>query len=280
VRGLSRSGLAFLGALLVCACSTQSPAAPDAVALDAPSVKSIKVSNTHAELTDRIVVTADVTDAATPVDELDYQWSATGGAFIGSGRIVTWTMPKKSAVGGDITFAVTVSRRPRGRAVTLVAPKLVHVQNSIGDISRIAFDFLVTYFGNSNVGADAAVIDFIDPCPQCPSGKAEERSDVQFNRDHFTFISSRIQVLSVELNDARTEADYEAFCAFESREKSSGISGTAYGICTLTALYANGRWWLCESHARPLPAAGFGPGTSPAERAFAQRFFRRSALLR
>ena len=268
--------------LLVCACTVQSPASPDAAAavVDAPTVKSITVSNGHAELTDRITVSADVSDATTPVDQLDYEWSATGGAFIGTGRTVTWTMPKKSAVGGDITFAVTVSRRPRGRAVTFVAPKLVHVQNSVGDISQIAFDFLVTYFGNSNVGADAAVIDFIDPCPQCPSGKAEERSDVQFNRDHFTFISSRVQVLSVELNDARTEADYEAFCAFESREKSTGISGTAYGICTLTALYANGRWWLCESHARPLPSAGWGPGTSPADQAFAQRFFRRSAPLR
>ena len=266
----------------MCACSTQSPAAPgaDAPLIDAPSIKGIKVSNTHAELADRITVTADVTDAVTPVDQLEYRWSASGGAFIGSGRTVTWTMPNRSAVGGDITFAVTVSRPPRGHAVTLIAPKLVHVQNSVGDISSIVYDFLVTYFGNSSIGADAAVIDFIDSCPACPSGKAEERSDVQFNRDHFTFISSSIRMLSVELNDARTEADVEAFCAFESREKSTGISGTAYGICTLTALYDKGRWWLCESHAHPLSGNGSGPGTSPKEQAWAQRFFRSSPPLR
>lgn len=277
-----RSGLCLLAALVASACSVQSPASPDAqpVVPDAPAVKAIEVSNSHAELADRISVTADVSDEVTPVDALEYRWSATGGSFIGSGRSVTWTMPQGSATGGDITFAVTVSRPPRGRAVTLVASKLVHVQNSVADISSIVYDFLVTYFGNSNVGADAAVIDFIDSRPDCPSGKAEERSDVQFNRDHYTFISSRIRILSVELNDARTAADVEAFCAFESREKSTGISGTAYGICTLTALYVQGRWWLCESHARPLSGSGSGPGTSPKDQAWAQRFFRGSAPLR
>jgi hypothetical protein len=247
---------------------------------DAPAVKAITVSHTHAELADQIIVTADVTDATTPVDALEYRWSASAGAFTGSGRRVTWTIPNGSARPLDVTFAVTVSRPPRGRAVTLVAPKLVHVQNSVADISSIVFDFLVTYFGNSNVGADAAVIDFIDPCPDCPHGKADERADVQFNRDHYTFISSHIRILSVELNDARTFAEVEAFCAFESREKSTGISGTAYGICTLTAIYDKGRWWLCESHARPLSGDGAGPGTSPKDQAWAERFFRRSAPIR
>jgi hypothetical protein len=269
----------------MCACSAQSPAAPEATAdasvgLDAPAVTAIKVSNSHAERTDRVVVTADVADTVVPADQLDYKWSATAGSFIGSGRSVTWTVPKGSAVGIDVSFAVTVSRPHRGHAVTFVAPKLVHVQDSIADISQIVFKFLVTYFGNSNISADAAMVDFIDPCPDCRFGKTDERSDVQYNREHYTFISSKIRILNIELNDERTFADVAAFCAFESTDRSTGVSGTAYGICTLTALYTKGRWWLCESYDDPISGDGSGAGASPEAQAWAQRFFRRSARLR
>ena len=258
----------------------QTPNAP-------PVITAIKIGATRVEVGDVVAVSADVTDAETPVDQLKYTWKASAGSFTGSGRSVTWSLAKGATTPVDVSFSLTVTETytesngstgviPHENTATLSAPTTLRVHDSVAEISKIVFAFLVTYFGDSNVSADAAVVDFIDPCPECPSGKAEERHDVQDNRDRYTFISSTINILSVNVNGARTAADVEAYCAFTSREKSTGITGTAEGICSLTALYLNGRWWLCESHARPLPGATGASGTDPAAiDAWSRRFFTR-----
>ena len=252
-----------------------------------PTVKAITVGVSRAEVGDTVSISADVDDAETPVDQLKYAWTASAGSFSGTGRQVTWTLAKGAATPVDVTFTVTVTEtyadvddanKPitRENKVSLDAASSLRVHDSVAEIGKIVFAFLVTYFGNSNVSADAAVVDFIDPCPDCPSGKADERHDVQDNRDRYTFISSTINILSVDVNASRTFAFVDAYCAFTSREKSSGISGTAEGICSLTALYSNGRWWLCESHARPLPGAvGVAGSLQPWADDWSRRFFTR-----
>lgn len=275
-------------------CNAQSPIAPPPAAPPAgqvpntpPVITAIKIGATRAEVGDLVTVGAEVSDAETPIDQLKYAWTASAGSFTGSGRSVTWSLAKGAPTPADVTFSVTVTETyaessgatgviTHENKATLAAPDTLRVHDSAAEIAKIVFAFLVTYFGDSNVSADAAVVDFIDPCPECPTGKAEERQDVQDNRDRYTFISSTITILGIDVNPARTTAGVDAYCAFTSREKSSGIADTAEGICSLTALYSAGRWWLCESHARPLPgAAGAAGGDQPAVEAWSRRFFTR-----
>lgn len=281
--------------LLAAACNGKSPVAPPPppppppvvhTVNTPPTIKAITIGASRAEVGDVIPITADIEDAETPVDQLKYTWTSSVGSFTGTGRQVTWTLAKGAATPADVTFSVAVTEtfadvddanKPvtRENKVSFDAPGSLRVHDSPAEIGKIVFAFLVTYFGNSNVSADAAVVDFIDPCPDCPSGKADERHDVQDNRDRYTFISSSIEILGVDVNTARTFAFVDAYCAFTSTEKSSGISGTAVGICSLTALYSNGRWWLCESHARPLPSAGTSGRDQAAADAWSKRFFTR-----
>jgi hypothetical protein len=278
--------------LLAAGCNAESPIAPPPppppivhTVNTPPTIKAITVGASRAEVGDVVAISAEIEDAETPVDQLKYTWTASAGTFTGTGRQVTWTLAKGAPTPVEVTFGVTVTEtyadvddanKPitRENKVSLNAPGTLRVHDSAAEIGKIVFAFLVTYFGNSNVSADAAVVDFIDPCPDCPSGKEDERDDVQDNRDRYTFISSSIDILSVDVNGSRTFASVDAYCAFTSTEKSSGISGTAVGICSLTALYSNGRWWLCESHARPLPSAGMA-GNAQAADAWARRFFTR-----
>jgi len=52
----------------------------------------------------------------------------------------------------------------------------------------------------------------------------------------------------VRLDADRRYADITAPCEFVSRLKANGKVETAKGTCTLTSVYEDGRWWLCDSH--------------------------------
>ena len=54
------------------------------------------VPNRFADLDETITVTATVTDAETPSDQLRYEWTADVGAFSGTGREVTWRAPAQA----------------------------------------------------------------------------------------------------------------------------------------------------------------------------------------
>ena len=89
----------------------------------------------------------------------------------------------------------------------------------------------------------ACLVDFSDNC----SGKAAELQDIVNNRQTFVILAADARVTGVEINPERTLAWITAACTFQDREISNGKLGTSRGDCQLTAIYENGRWWLCSS---------------------------------
>src|SRR5256885_12964396 len=70
------------------------PTAPDAtlpyVKGTAPIIHSITATATRVEIYQEVEFTADVRNTAIPFDQLNYDWSAPVGSFIGSGPVVKW----------------------------------------------------------------------------------------------------------------------------------------------------------------------------------------------
>src|SRR5690606_34426582 len=97
----------------------------------------------------------------------------------------------------------------------------------------------------------------------CP-GKAEEYGNIVDNRDERLIVSAEASIQTVEFNAEQTFAWIFAPCRFRDIRRSDGLPFVATGNCELTAVYENGRWWLCDSHFRnaTLEPAGRVPGTA------------------
>lgn len=226
------------------------------VANTPPTIKSITIPVARAEVDQDVTVTAEVEDAETPVDQLQYKWSANAGTFSGDGRSVTWRLAKGSAATPvDVTMALTVTERYQdvddaGKPITRVntatqnSATSLRVHDSVAELSKIGVRFLVDYFGNSNVSPEACLVDFWDGC----RGKSDELSDIRNNRATLTQLYADAHVSTITFNDSKTEAEMWVACTFRARDKATGVEGGVTGDCYLSAVYQQGRWWLCDSN--------------------------------
>jgi hypothetical protein len=251
------------------------PTTPPAKVVNTPpTIKSITLSPAaRAEVDQDVTVTADVEDAETPVDQLKYGWSANVGSFTGDGRVVTWRLPKgtvQTPVDVTMTLVVTEnyqdvddSGKPitRQNIVSMDTPSPLHVNDSMAELTKMGTTFLVDYFGNSSVSPEACLVDFWDGC----SGKAAELSDIQNNRNLYIQRVAKADLETINFFDSdKTSAEVWMACSFTATDKSSGVTGTASGDCYLTAVYEQGRWWLCDSNlCRPLSSTSSEPFAKP-----------------
>jgi hypothetical protein len=234
----------------------------------APTIKAVSVGATRTEVDREVTLTADVEDAEKAPAALTYIWSADVGTFSGSGMSVTWRLPK-----GATPTPVNVVVR-----LTVVEPyqvleagqlvnrehrvsrdaEPVRVHDSPGEIIRMVRTFLIDYFGNITVSPDACLVDFTNSC----RGKEDERVDIVNIRTNYqSVLEVRVDSPQVLLNGALTFADVSAPCLFRSVHKVTGYEAYA-GDCELTAVYEQGRWWLCSSHFRngvAVPASRRSP---------------------
>ena len=230
--------------------TTSPPPAPNTP----PLIRSVTAITGRSEVNRTIEVTGDVIDAETPPTSLVYEWSANAGTFAGSGPLVTWRLaPGATLTPVDVTIALTIIERyteidgaghsvaREHRVTSTAAPFRVH--DSTAEISKMALTFLIDYFGNSNVSPDACLVDFSDLC----HGKALERGDIVDNRLKQLMLSSQATIQAVHLNGDLTFAEVFAPCTFRSASRETGKPGTVTGECYLTAIYAQSRWWLCDS---------------------------------
>src|SRR5436190_6070791 len=118
----------------------------------------------------------------------------------------------------------------------------------------LSTDFLVTKFGNYNVRPQECVSNFIDSCP----GKAFELSDITAERQNFQILFATFSVSSITFDSDKKSSTVVGPCVFFDIVKESGVRERVSAICTLTGVYENFKWFLCDSHA----AAGPG-GTTP-----------------
>jgi hypothetical protein len=237
---------------------------PPVVRNDAPIIASISISSPRVEADRDVIATAFVSDAETPLDQLTYQWSAApvNGTFTGSGPIATWRAPRQQATPDLYTLKLLITEtytsagQPKENSVSSTVQ--VHYNDSPREIMTISMRFVTELFPTYTISAHQAVADFSDSC----AGKDYELNDVANNRINFQILSGAYTNVTVTPNSDRTYADVSGTCVFKDIPKdpknpSFGKTETVTGVCRLTAIYENWKWWLCSSN-----FDGFGVTTS------------------
>lgn len=232
---------------------------------DAPIISSLTASSPRVEADGDVTVTASVQDAETPLDQLSYEWSATpvNGEFTGSGLEVRWRAPhlQKTPDLYSLSLLVTEKYKSDGQPAENKVSKTVqvHYNDSQSEIMRISTRFLTELFPDFSVSPQAAVQDFSDSC----SEKASELSDVTNNRINFHILSGTYTNVSINVNGEKTSADVSGLCTFvdipmDPKNPNYGKRESVSGVCTLTAIYEDWKWFLCSSHFKGLGTVTLG----------------------
>jgi hypothetical protein len=266
---------AFLSlTLVVTACASESttgpsdpPPPPPVNAL--PVVTSIFVKGTlprepaqYATLGETVNVTATVTDAETPVNQLTYEWSSSvGGTFSANALATTWTAPSSLAGATPVnaTLTLTVTERvdaTRNNRVTGTSVVDLHDSpREVGDLARL---FLEDF--SKQLAPDVVMRNFSNNCQTT----ADERQDV-INQQ------AAVHVMSYDLGQPTTTVPFSGVCPFRnragdacsnisvrwvSRIKSTGAISSSSGIDQVTAVFENGQWKLCASDYNELSSSG------------------------
>lgn len=243
------------------------PVSPPITATNPPPViESIVASASRAEVETDVTLTATVRDAETPAAQLRYEWKADAGTFTGQGASVQWRAPKGTATPADYAIRLTVTENygtggSQQNVVNGTGPS-IRLHDSPKELETLSMRFLGD-FANSSVSPSTCVRDFSDGC----RGKADERSDIESNREHFVITNSSLRLQNVRVSPSGMSADTTVACSFTSRiikcepgDKSCSVGsvGTVAGDCALTAVYEQQRWWLCTSsflNGRQVPLA-------------------------
>lgn len=250
---MALSVAAAAAATAMCGSSPTPPTPPPVETVNNPPViTSLTVSADRIEAGDEVTLTAVVTDAETPVDQLTYQWtsSITGGTFTGNGRQVRWRAPSGANTPDSITFTLTLTEDYKSNNVpkqnTVSSKVAAHYNDSVKEVGDLALQFLRD-FATNDMSPEQCVRNFSGSCP----GKFAELTDVQNERRLFTILGADLSVIFVKLTNAdRTTATTDVDCVFYDIPKTgprAGIRERVPGICTLTAVYESFGWWLCTS---------------------------------
>jgi hypothetical protein len=237
------------------------PAKPN----EAPVISSLTTAIPRVEADEEVTVTAVVQDAETPIDQLSYQWSAmpVNGEFSGGGLEVRWRAPRLQKTPDQYSLSLLVTERyaSRGQPAENKVLKAVqiHYNDSRSEIMRISMRFLTELFPNFSVPAPAAVQDFSDSCAE----KFSELSDVTNNRINFHILSGTYTNVSIDVNAEKTFANVSGLCTFvdipmDPNNPNHGKRESVSGVCTLTAVYENWKWFLCSSHFKGIGTVTLG----------------------
>ena len=235
-----------------------------------PVIASLTAQGTHAhepaqfaDLGETIAVTATVTDAETPVANLEYEWSALAGTFIGTGASVKWTAQAPMMTPASVTLSLVVIETytapgpdglPLQQQNRVTKSKAVSVHDSAKEVGVMAYNFLENF--SKQVSVDTVMRDFRDGCGLGGTGKQDETKQVIDNQ-------ATRDITSYTVDPPVTTVKFGGVCSFRLREgdacaavqvdwKSTVIAdGTkehTYGTDHVTATYGpNNRWWLCDS---------------------------------
>lgn len=214
-----------------------------------------------ADLNESIGVTATVTDAETPVDQLEYQWSATHGTFSGTGPRVTWQAPATASTPLQVTLTLRVIERFGTGGVfqqEVSGPRTVALHDSAREVGDMAVRFL-TEFSKPQTNKDVNDImrDFSAvACPD-PGEVLAEREQVITHYTNFFMHSYRVDPATVSFNFAgrcsyenkQGDACVAVPVRWDSTDKRTDVRRQTVGVDHLAAVYAprDARWWLCSS---------------------------------
>jgi hypothetical protein len=236
----------------------------------APVVERITADVDRTEVNTDVTLTASVKDEETAIDQLKFEWKADIGAFSGEGASVKWRAPADIPTPADTTITLTVTETygapdsfgVRPQNVTTAAAPPIRVHNSPKELGDMSVLFL-SDFATSSTSTSTCLRNFSDSCP----GKAEEKRDIDNNREYLEILSSSLNLRSVTVASSRLTAKMSVACAFTSRivkcpppgpDSSACVVGSVESVrgdCTLTGVYEQKRWWLCDSHFNGAPTA-------------------------
>jgi len=209
-----------------------------------------------ADYGETIQLTLVIQDAETPPAQLTYQWRACDGTFSGAGPQVDWTAPAIGSLPSTCTIDVTVTDGPH----VLTRSIVVRLHNSIAEVTALAMEFLEE-FANSLIPAETTVRNFSNACP----GKASELNEVKKNREdyvHLTHIYGPPKT-TVAFGSACKSKTADACVItpveWRSTYKPTGQLEIAAGISTISGIYRDSRWWLCDSLFDGPSTLGFWP---------------------
>lgn len=242
--------------------SSGPPSSGPAVNL-APVIEGIAVDAERTEVNTDVSVTAVVKDEDTSIDQLKFEWKVDAGTVSGEGPSVKWRAPVDITTPGDYTVTLTVTETygapdafgVRPRNVSTATSPAIRVHNSPKELGDMSILFL-SDFATSSTPTSTCLRNFSDSCP----GKAEEKRDIDDNRAYLEILSSSLNLRSVTLGSSRSTAKMSVACAFTSRivkcpppgpGSSACVVGSVESVkgdCSLTGVYEQKRWWLCDSH--------------------------------
>jgi hypothetical protein len=207
--------------------------------------KRLRQPAAYADYGETIQVAVVVQDAESTPAQLAYRWQQScGGTFTGTGPQVEWAAPATGTLPSVCTLEVTITDGPHvvGRSIA------VRLHNSVAEVGALALEFLEE-FANSLIPAETTVRNFSDSCP----GKAAELKDVRTNRENYIHVSHIY-------GPAKTTIAFGGMCKSKSVDacvitpvewrstyKPTGQLEIATGISTITGIYRDSRWWLCDS---------------------------------
>ena len=198
----------------------------------------------YADYGETIQLTLVIQDAETAPAQLTYLWRACDGTFAGTGPQVDWTAPAIGTLPSTCTIDVTVTDGPH----VLTRSIVVRLHNSVAEVSALALEFLEE-FADNLIPASTTVRNFSDSCP----GKASELKDVTFVRDT-RFINTHVYgtpAATVAFGGSCKSKTADA-CVTTSVEWNSTVIASkateiAKGTSTISGIYRDSRWWLCDS---------------------------------
>jgi hypothetical protein len=188
-----------------------------------------------------------VQDAESAAAQLAYQWRACDGTITGTGPQVDWTAPAIGSLPSTCTIEVTITDGPH----VLTRSIVVRLHNSIAEVGGLALEFL-TDFANSLIPPETTVRNFSETA--CSAGKAAELKDVTNNRATRVINAHTYGMPAVTVNfgglcrGKSADACILTSVEWQSTIKNTNLQEIVKGTSTISGVYRDSRWWLCESN--------------------------------
>jgi hypothetical protein len=206
-----------------------------------------------ADIDEDIVVSATVRDPDTPIDQLQFQWTADVGTFNGSGAAVTWRAPADAPTPRVVTLSLTVA----DNAGSATSSTIVSLHNSIKEVGDLSREFLIDFSDSSKPAA--FVVRNFSKSPRCEAERDAEFSQIEENRRLYRITSSSIGAATVNVQFASRPCAYQprngdACAAVPATWNSVCVTSDptcvplAEGVDFVTAVYEQFEWRLCASY--------------------------------
>lgn len=277
--------LAFTSMVAV-SCGGSTPTAPPPVppppappANNLPVIDAIVVQGTRpkepaafADVGESVPIVARVHDDETAADQLDYQWSATAGAFAGSGANVVWQAPATATTPLSVTITLKVVEKYGFPGQTpafqhdVTGTTTLSLHDSISEVGTMSRQFLLD-FSDSNIRSADDVLRNFSTGPRCTAGRSSEFDDVVKNRTLYRIESYEVGAAAVTIAFASRPCSFrpldgdacsvvhtiwQSLCLQTNPECSAGDRTRVEGLDYVTAVYEQSQWRLCASNYGPI----------------------------